>query len=198
MKTPRQRRKAKSKDAILDTASELIVRKGIENVSLRDIAREADYSPGALYRYFDGKAALLRGLVIRENQSLLEQLHSVPAGLSPEQRIIEACLVYIRYNLDHPAYPALVNTLASGRANRAEPVPADSPYGAFLKAVGEWIRSDNIPLEESYGPEEITYALWALTHGMATLRLNQLKDFDADFDSANRRTLELYLCGLKK
>ena len=43
-----------------------------------------------------------------------------------------------------------------------------------------------------------TYALWAQIHGMATLRLNQLKNFEADFDNVNRRTLEIFLNGLKK
>lgn len=198
MKTPRQRRKAKSKNTILDAAAELIIRKGIENVSLRDIARKADYSPAALYRYFDGKDALLRSLLARENEALLQHLKDITDALSPELRLVEACLVYIRYNLDHPAYPSLVNTLSSERANMAEPVPAGSPYAVFLHAVEEWVGAEGIPLDKSYGLEEITYALWALTHGMATLRLNQLRDFDADFDSANRRTFHIYLEGLKK
>jgi AcrR family transcriptional regulator len=197
-KTPRQRRKAKNITHILDTAARLIVEKGIENVSLREIAKEADYSPAALYKYFDGRAALFKSLLAQENLRLLESLNSVSPNLSLDQRLIESCMVYIQYNLDHPAYPSLVNTLSSERKTRSEPVPERSPYAFFREAVQRWAFEQEIPLTDAYSHDEVTYALWAMTHGMATLRLNQLKDFGADFESANRYTLEIFLNGLRK
>ena len=53
---PRQRRHEKSQQAILDIAAKLIVEHGHEKLSLREVARQADYSPAGLYEYFKSKA----------------------------------------------------------------------------------------------------------------------------------------------
>lgn len=197
MPTPRQRRKARNRDAILDVTAALIVRKGLENVSLREIARRADYTPAALYRYFEGKAAIFQALHARENRLLVEQLSAVPRDLPLEVRIVELCLIYIRFSLEHRAYLSLVNNLPSGRTSKADPVPAESPYAVYFQAIAAWVDQEAVPVTETYGLEEITYSLWAMIHGMATLLLTQLRDFEADFETANRQSLEAFLKGLK-
>jgi AcrR family transcriptional regulator len=195
--TPRQRRKAKNFGLILEAAARLIVEKGIENVSLREIAKEADYSPAGLYKYFDGKAAIFRHLLAFENAKLVARLKQLASDLPTEQRLIQSCLLYVEYNLENPAYPSLVNTLSSKRKKATDPIPEHSPYAFFRELVQRWASENQIPLTDSYGQEEMTYAIWAMIHGMATLRLNQLRAFDADFEATNRRTLEIYLNGLR-
>lgn len=46
------------KREILDTAMELFAEEGYEGVSLRDIARRMDITPGLVYHYFDSKQKL--------------------------------------------------------------------------------------------------------------------------------------------
>jgi len=196
--TPRQRRKAKIQEAILDAAVQLIETQGFANTSLRDIAKRADYSPAGLYKHFAGKEAIIQAVRARYNQRFIDQLGTVPDELPPKQRLIESCLLYIRFNLENRAYLALVNNLVSERKSRQQPVPQNSPYLVFYKAVEAWVQDEALRLESGYGLEEITYALWAQVHGMATLRLNQLRDFEADFETANRRSIEIYLKGLQE
>ena len=52
---------ARTKD-ILDAAMRMFARRGIENTTMQEIAREADLSAGAIYRYFPSKEELLRGV----------------------------------------------------------------------------------------------------------------------------------------
>lgn len=196
--TTRERRRERNKNAILDTATELIQSDGIENVSLREIAKHADYSPAGLYKYFDSKAAIIRAVQARENQKLIELLQTVSGELSPTQRLVELSLLYIQYSLGNSVYLVLINSLPSGRKTKEQAVPATSPYVLFLNAVDAWGQHEGIEFQPDYGLEEITYTLWALIHGMATLRLNQLKDFEADFQSVNRRSVELFLNGLRQ
>lgn len=196
--TPRQRRKEKNREVILDTALELIAVKGFENLSLREVAKEADYSPAALYKYFDSKQGIVEAIHVRENQKLIERLNTVSIELTPTKRLLKMCMIYIQFNLENRAYLSLVNNLVSPRRNKEQAVSLDSPYVVFLGAVSEWASAEEVALSSDYGLEEITYALWAQIHGMATLRLNQLKDFEADFDNVNRLTLEIFLKGLKK
>lgn len=196
--TPSQRRKAKNQASILDAATHLLVSKGFENVSLREIAKLADYSPAGLYKLFDSKAAIIKAVHARENQRLLDLLATVPNTLSPMQRLIELCLMYVQFNLENHAYLVLVNNLSSGRKSKQQSVPSNSPYLVFFQAVKAWVQDEAITLDSDYDIEEITYALWAQTHGMATLRLNQLKDFEADFEGTNRKTLEFFFNGLRQ
>lgn len=196
--TPRKRRRLKNEATILDAAATLIVAKGLENVSLRNIAKYADYSPAGLYKYFDSKAAIIEAVQFRESQKLLTLLETVPSNLSPMQRLIELCLLYIDHCLRHSVYLTLVNSLASKRKSKDQSIPLSSPYQILLEAVRNWVHAESISLQKSFGLEEITYALWAQIHGIATLRSNQLKDFEADFNAVNRRSLEFFLKGIQK
>ena len=194
---PRQRRKAKNQANILDATTQLIITKGFDNVSLRDIAKHADYSPAGLYKLFDSKAAIIKAVLVRHNEMLLEQLKTVQADIPHTQRLIQLCMEYIRFSLENPAFLILLNNLPSGRSSKQEGIPASSPYRVFYQAVKDWIKSESIKVTTKYNVEEITYALWAQIHGMATLRSGQLKDFEADFENADQLTFEIFLYGIK-
>ena len=43
------------RDSILDAARDLFVAEGYRNVSIRKIAERIEYSPAAIYSYFEGK-----------------------------------------------------------------------------------------------------------------------------------------------
>ncbi|MCA1972184.1 MAG: TetR/AcrR family transcriptional regulator, partial [Caenispirillum sp.] len=55
---------------ILDAARRVFEREGLEGASMRAIAREAGYAPGALYFHFDSKEAVYGALL----QDSLERL----------------------------------------------------------------------------------------------------------------------------
>lgn len=195
--TPGERRKAKNEAHILDVARKLILAKGFENVSLRAIAKQADYSPAALYKYFDNKADIMRAVLRRENGRLIAHLDKVDRALAPESYLVSLCMAYVGFNLQHPVYSTLLNNLGSGRNTPDDPIPASSPFRVILRAVAQWTAAEAIRLPENYGVEEVTYALWAQMHGMASLQLKQLQGYPADFEATDRTTLETYLSGLR-
>jgi AcrR family transcriptional regulator len=53
------------RDAFLDAAQRLMQLKGYAQMSVQDVLDDVGASKGALYHYFDSKAALLEGVVIR-------------------------------------------------------------------------------------------------------------------------------------
>ncbi|MEZ5897298.1 MAG: TetR/AcrR family transcriptional regulator [Parvularculaceae bacterium] len=64
---PKWRRRAEARpDEILDAALTVFNEHGFDAARMDDIARRAGISKGAVYLYFDGKDALLRGLIERE------------------------------------------------------------------------------------------------------------------------------------
>src|SRR5689334_7440337 len=61
---------------IRDAAMRVFARKGISSTTMQDIASEAGISAGAIYRYFDGKDALVRAVFDEcreENQARFEE-----------------------------------------------------------------------------------------------------------------------------
>lgn len=57
--SPRARRRARRRDEIVAKALELLGEEGLEGLTMARLATELDLTPGALYRYFSGKDALV-------------------------------------------------------------------------------------------------------------------------------------------
>src|SRR5579885_2671118 len=62
VKERKAREKRYLRQEILDAASELFVKEGYENVSMRRIADRIEYSPTTIYLYFKDKAELLESI----------------------------------------------------------------------------------------------------------------------------------------
>lgn len=198
MTTPRQRRHANTKQAILQTALALVDEKGLEKLSLREVARRVDYSPAGLYEYFDNKEDILQTLVEEGGQILTTKLENLPTNLSPTEHLIQICLAYVEFALNNQAYFMLMNSFASLRRSLNEPAAPDSAYAVLMRAVQTAVSAGDIQTDPDYGIEEISYSLWALIHGMAILQLTTLQGFQADFVTINRKALEAFIAGLGK
>jgi len=79
----RQRRHEKTRRAILDAAGRIVARKGIQDLSMREIARQIDYSPAGLYEYFEGKEEIVQALCAEGHQQLSAYIRQVNEDLSP-------------------------------------------------------------------------------------------------------------------
>ena len=75
----RERRHRETRDDILIAAREVLLERGAADLSLREIARRAGYSAGALYKYFDNKDDVVKALADRAMGALLEAFATVPA-----------------------------------------------------------------------------------------------------------------------
>jgi AcrR family transcriptional regulator len=58
---------------ILAAAGERVARDGASALSLRSVARDLEMAPSALYRYFDGRDALLSALILHAYESLADE-----------------------------------------------------------------------------------------------------------------------------
>ena len=59
---------AARREHILDAAEACFVRNGFHRTTMQDLAREAAMSPGNIYRYFESKEAVVRGLAERDRE----------------------------------------------------------------------------------------------------------------------------------
>jgi AcrR family transcriptional regulator len=92
---------------ILAVAREHLAHEGPAALSLRSVARDLEMSPSALYRYFDGRDALLSALILSAYVSLAEQAeHAADTaqrnGAGDAERWLEVTRAIRRWALGHP------------------------------------------------------------------------------------------------
>jgi AcrR family transcriptional regulator len=68
-----ERRRQRTRNALLDAAQEVFVRRGFDGASLDEIAETAGYTRGAIYKHFDSKEDLFYAVNERINEQTLEE-----------------------------------------------------------------------------------------------------------------------------
>src|SRR6516164_5945422 len=103
IKERRARQKKYLRQEILDAASELFVREGYENVSMRRIADKIEYSPTTIYIYFKDKAELLEQVCKETFARLVERLSKIMEQPGdPIERLKHGLVAYIEFGLENP------------------------------------------------------------------------------------------------
>jgi len=122
-KTPKTLRKKavsdRKKDLILAAARLVFERDGLAKASLRAIAKEAGYTPAALYFHFDSKQAIYAEL-LAESLEVLQQTveHATHLKLDPQDKYRAAATAYFQFFLQNPRDLDLGFYLSSGGMSR--------------------------------------------------------------------------------
>ncbi len=80
----REREQLRHKNEILDAALKLFSERGFHNVSMQEIASQAEFAIGTLYKFFDTKEDLYKSLVLRLAETFHARLSSVLESQSDE------------------------------------------------------------------------------------------------------------------
>ncbi len=101
----RIREKERKRSTMLDAAESILLEKGLDHLSMEDVAGRAEVSKGSLYQYFQNKNDLVLGICYRAthllNESFKEVLESNRSGLMLVRELGERYLNYVK---DHPQY----------------------------------------------------------------------------------------------
>ena len=198
MDNVRTRQKA-TRDTILRAARRLITTHGVEGFSLRELARQVDFSPASLYEYFDGKDDIIAAVASESNRRFRTFLSQLPADLPPAERVVQLGLAYIEFARNNPEHFMLIfSGLPASRTTLDEQVGQGSSYRLLLDALAAGIERGVFAARPGYGLEQMAYGCWSLVHGMATLQHTHLRHFESDFVESDRLTLETFVAGLRR
>lgn len=101
----RERKRERTRRALLDSALSLFAEGGIEATRLEDITDAADLGKGAFYNYFESKLALVADL-LSEAIDVLDRryLKDVAEWEVPADRVAALATRHLEFFDDHPAY----------------------------------------------------------------------------------------------
>jgi AcrR family transcriptional regulator len=103
MVTRREKEIEAMRELIIATAKEIIAKEGLDNLSIRKIARKIEYSPSVIYNYFKDKEELVNTIM---RSGYMKIINAVSASdlenLSPREKLAEMSRNYIEEALKMP------------------------------------------------------------------------------------------------
>lgn len=106
----RERERIRHRQEILDAAAKVMAARGIDAMTVEEVAREADFAVGSVYRHFRSKEELLEILLVDLAQPLLEELEALPgSGLDFRAQILGYASAVVQHATeDLPVFQAFM------------------------------------------------------------------------------------------
>jgi AcrR family transcriptional regulator len=162
-------------NSLVSAAVSLLETRGVDQLSLREVARVAGVSHGAPAHHFGDKAGLLTAVAIEGYRLLAEALLASQArpNRSSEQRLLDAGQAYIRFALSRPAYFEVMFRPALTHSHDPEYLAAAlAPQQILGDSIRRFLleKSPRSPVPEQQ-VQTTLLALWSQVHGFASLWL---------------------------
>lgn len=172
VKERRARQKKFLRQEILDAASELFVRDGYENVSMRRIADRIEYSPTTIYLYFKDKADLLESVCRETFSRLVKKLSKIlEQPGDPVECLKKGLIAYIEFGLENPDHyrATFMMPIPEGLSEKKlhqEDSPGMQAFSFLRRGISDSIERGKMP---KLDVELASQTLWAGIHGITSL-----------------------------
>ncbi len=192
--TRRERQARETRAKLVETALDLFSRQGVDNTSIKDIAREAGVAQGLLYHYFAGKDDLLWGVL----ETHIFDPHLQQALLADERRSAEDVLLEVaqRFNTFLSARQPLMRLiLRELQTNeRVRGLWEESIRREVIDTLEDFLRA-RVAVGE-LRPHRVEVAVHMLMEGVVTLYLPGVKTAVSN-EAAIHEMVEILMRGLR-
>jgi AcrR family transcriptional regulator len=165
---PRRSPPADVKEACIAAAREVIAERGVESLSLRDVARRLGVSHQAPYKHYPSRDHLLAEVMRRCFEDFARQLDARPRSADPEQDLGALGEAYLRYAAAHPLeYRLMFGTPWPAPAEHPDLVRDAAHAFDVLRGVLRRIRgagraqATRVDLDAMF--------IWSCMHGVASI-----------------------------
>lgn len=175
-----ERRRARTRAAIVDAAEEVFRREGFHATRVEAIAGAADVSVGTLYVHFPGGKQGLYLAVVDRALELFEQYmaRSEDPAFTPLQRVLAGGDAYLRFHSDHPglfqflAFRSVADPAPAGSEGDATEARVRLRVGRLLERFAAQIDAAIAAGEvEPLDSARLTRYLWGAWNGVIALGL---------------------------
>jgi AcrR family transcriptional regulator len=162
------------KKALIEAALEIIMREGIDNLSMRSVSKKIGVSHAALYRHFKSKEELVVAIALAGFQMLDVKLSTVnrKSGTDPLTQLAAGSKAYIAFAVAHPDYYRIMFR---------EQIRNKTDYPTLFEAFDKLFKQTvgiitNYQVGHRVDAEITAVAIWSLLHGYASLIIDNQKD----------------------
>jgi len=172
--------KQQLKTLIIDAARELFVTKGVEAVSMREIAKRIGYSATSIYLHFKDKEALLRAICDTDFLALASSLNNIMQINDPVDRMIALGHGYAEFALTYPNHYRLMFMTPHVSCDvdnpNVEKNNAEQDAYMQLKTVVSAVYVAGRFRKKLTDVDLIAQTIWAGMHGVCSLEITMAGD----------------------
>ncbi|MGB2831635.1 MAG: TetR/AcrR family transcriptional regulator [Methylotenera sp.] len=165
---------------IIDAARDLFVSRGVEAVTMREIAKRIGYSATSIYLHFADKEALLRAICDTDFLALASALKNIFQIVDPVERMQALGHGYAKFALTHPNHYRLMFMAEHVKHDPAESSlqqnSAEQDAYFQLKTVVSNVYAAGRFREDLQDVDLIAQTIWAGIHGVCSLEISMACD----------------------
>jgi len=171
IKERRERQKEHLREEILEAARELFLKEGVENVSMRAIARKIEYSPTTIYLYFKDKWDLFRSVCEEAFAKLELELEAIKKTEDdPVECFRRGTIAYVNFGLRHPNhYRVVFMTPHPSDCDNAYQFTGSAGEKSFMYLVSQIQRGMEQGKFRRGDPMLAAQTAWSSMHGLTSL-----------------------------
>lgn len=176
----RQRDRARLRVKVLNAARALFAAKGYDAVTMREIAKQIEYSPTAIYSHFKDKDALVHELCAIDFLSLAQAFQKIARVSDPVERLKKIGRAYAEFGLRHPNHYRLMFMTPHPPLDRAKKDlekgnPDEDAYALLKNTVAEGIAANRFR-PGAIDADLVVQTVWAGIHGVVSLEIAKAHD----------------------
>ena len=190
IKERRERQKEQLREEILEAARELFLKEGVENVSMRAIAKKIEYSPTTIYLYFKDKWDLFHSICEEAFAKLERELEAIKkTEADPVECLRRGTIAYINFGLGHPNhYRVVFLTPHPSNCDNAFQFSGSAGEKSFMFLVNVIQRGMEEGKFRQADPMVVAQTAWCMMHGLTSLLITM-----PEFPWVERNTLIQHL-----
>lgn len=165
---------------IIDAARELFVARGVEAVTMREIAKRIDYSATSIYLHFADKEAVLRAILDVDMLALATSLKTILQIADPVERMQALGHGYAEFALSFPNHYRLMfmaerNPCDPEKSSLQQNNAEQDAYFLLKTVVNDVYLAGRFKLELQ-DVDLIAQTIWAGVHGVCSLQITMACD----------------------
>jgi AcrR family transcriptional regulator len=198
----RAREKEELRRRIVDAASRLFVEQGHQNVSMRKIAEEIEYSPATLYLYFPDKNSILGAICHETFEKLDEALDAIPLlGKPPLESMRLSLRQYIDFGLAHPDHYLVTFGIPELQkpdlcSNDLHDAILGAGMRSFQKLKDGLLQCQALGVIRQEDGDLQAQSVWAMIHGITSILITCPTFPFVDRETLIKSTLDKIMAGL--
>jgi AcrR family transcriptional regulator len=171
IKERRERQKEHLREEILEAARELFLKEGVENVSMRAIAKKIEYSPTTIYLYFKDKWDLFQSICEEAFAKLEQELEAIKTTEdNPVECVRLGAIAYANFGLGHPNhYRVVFMTPHAHDCGNAFHFSGSAGEKSFMYLVNQIQRGMEQGKFRRGDPMLAAQTAWSTMHGLTSL-----------------------------